>query len=146
MRQYGDRAAELSGCATVARQAKGFKRLRVIPEVLEAEDPAFAHRIDNGELEVGLDTMAYAAPDRPDENSVSNVDEVGDHFQYVVVPKLARLAKLAQDSLLPDVRAWLRPSFGVSQDDVRVEQITKRIRVLRVPSFQAGPCNIDVLS
>src|SRR3954447_18006362 len=64
------------GVSVLLRQPEGFEGLRMVPEVLHAEDPPLTHRVDARRLHIRLGTTARAAPDLPHGNSVANVDEV----------------------------------------------------------------------
>src|SRR5207249_3487917 len=57
------------------RQPQGFEGLGVIPEELNAEDPALAYRENTRELHARLRALARATPDEPHENMVGGVDE-----------------------------------------------------------------------
>ena len=66
--------------SVLRRQPQGFEGLRVVPEVLHAEQPATAHCEDARCLDVGPRAMTCATPDEPHDNPVVNIDEVADQF------------------------------------------------------------------
>src|SRR5262249_20226394 len=82
------------GVSVLLRQPQAFEGFGVVPETLQVEDPALAHREDISHLQVRLRAMACATPTHPDGNSLAGVDEVAEQFKCVVIKGLAELLPL----------------------------------------------------
>jgi hypothetical protein len=90
----------------------------MIPEELNKQDLALAHRVEGRQFHVRLGATACATPGVPHDGSVGGFDEVTDRLQYVGVPDLADLLELANDRLPTYKWARLRPTLRVPHDDV----------------------------
>src|SRR5688572_2522830 len=108
----------------------------MVPEELDENDPAIAHRNDVRELDVRLRAMARSTPEHPHSDSVTNVDEVAGQFHGVGLPGLAELLELTHDRLPTYKGAGLRPALRGSHDDVGVVQVTKGVHVPRIPRLE----------
>ena len=119
--------------SVLLRQPHGFKGVGVVPEVVHAGNLSLPERVHDRDLHVRFRSAPGRAPDEPDDNVVSDVFEVADWFGGLCVPRLAQLPEPADDCLLADKRARLRPIFRRANDDVGVEQLGNGIPVARVP-------------
>jgi hypothetical protein len=75
----------------------------VVPEVLDAEKPAFTKAEHDRELQVGASAdTANTAPNGPNQDMVGGIEKITARLHDVALPELASLAELAHHRFVAD--------------------------------------------